>query len=399
MPIIKTQQRRGSTASWRISNPVLYPGELGLEVAAVNPDGSLVYITDPQTGEAKLLLKAGDGLRPWNDLPYAVGGPGPRGEPGQPGPQGPMGPQGQPGATGPQGPEGPRGEPGNDATVPEATPTVAGKVMLATAENKNSATKVPPAAVVREWLDALGNGMKNQAILTESGPWTAPSDAVYLFTLIAAGGPGGSSGRQGSYERNKGGAGGGGGAGFAATIPLKLNAGDAVTFTIGASVAGTAAGGATSMEVGGRTYRSYGGGAGGAGANGMGTSTAGAPGAGGGAGNDQGPGDPGGPGGTGGASTQAVDGQDGLTVSAGGLSGTPHANGAAQVNSGNGYGYDDGSGCGGQGGQSDASGGRGGKCRFKTSEGYGDGGAGANYTATAVNAGNAGRPGAIIINW
>lgn len=73
MAIIKTMQRRGSSAAWAGNNPVLAPGEFGLEVESVNPDGTLVYKTDPVSGGKVSLLKLGDGKTPWNQLPYANG--------------------------------------------------------------------------------------------------------------------------------------------------------------------------------------------------------------------------------------------------------------------------------------------------------------------------------------
>jgi len=47
-------QRRGDSSQWSESNPILAPGEIGLEV-------------DTQT------FKIGDGLTSWDDLPYASG--------------------------------------------------------------------------------------------------------------------------------------------------------------------------------------------------------------------------------------------------------------------------------------------------------------------------------------
>ena len=49
--------RRGSSQQWRDANPTLASGELGLEI---------------DTG----MIKGGNGLRPWNELPYAGGGEG-----------------------------------------------------------------------------------------------------------------------------------------------------------------------------------------------------------------------------------------------------------------------------------------------------------------------------------
>ena len=49
--------RRGSSQQWRDANPTLASGELGLEI---------------DTG----MIKGGNGLRPWNELPYVGGGEG-----------------------------------------------------------------------------------------------------------------------------------------------------------------------------------------------------------------------------------------------------------------------------------------------------------------------------------
>jgi len=55
----KIRPRRSTATEWSIINPVLYEGELVIE----NPD------TGVGTGLCK--FKIGDGVTPWNDLPYA----------------------------------------------------------------------------------------------------------------------------------------------------------------------------------------------------------------------------------------------------------------------------------------------------------------------------------------
>ena len=50
-------QRRGSAAEWDSENPVLGPGEIGVEGT-------------PTVGVQR--LKVGDGITPWNDLPYSL---------------------------------------------------------------------------------------------------------------------------------------------------------------------------------------------------------------------------------------------------------------------------------------------------------------------------------------
>jgi len=70
MAIDRLQLRRDTPAEWLSKNPVLKDGEPGFE-----------------RGTGK--LKIGDGVTPWNSLPYAS-----QGEPGEPGPQGEPGPAG-----------------------------------------------------------------------------------------------------------------------------------------------------------------------------------------------------------------------------------------------------------------------------------------------------------------
>lgn len=84
----------------------------------------------------------------WQNVGAIQGAPGATGPQGPIGPQGPEGPQGSIGATGPA---------GSDATLPSATTTVEGKVMLAADADKDSTTKVPPASLVAEWLSSKAN--------------------------------------------------------------------------------------------------------------------------------------------------------------------------------------------------------------------------------------------------
>jgi hypothetical protein len=88
----RIQLRRDTASNWGIANPVLAAGEPGLE-------------TD--TG----FVKYGNGVTPWNSLPYASTGGGGGGA-GSTGPQGVTGLQGIPGPQGPQGPQGPLGPAG-----------------------------------------------------------------------------------------------------------------------------------------------------------------------------------------------------------------------------------------------------------------------------------------------
>jgi len=67
MPIDRIQVRTDTPSEWASANPVLKEGEPGHEKG---------------TGK----IKYGDGVTPWNALPYASEGP-----PGAPGPPGPVG--------------------------------------------------------------------------------------------------------------------------------------------------------------------------------------------------------------------------------------------------------------------------------------------------------------------
>ncbi len=56
----RIRPRRGTASEWNLYNPVLAVAEMGIEC----PD------TGIGTGEVK--IKFGDGITPWNDLPYGV---------------------------------------------------------------------------------------------------------------------------------------------------------------------------------------------------------------------------------------------------------------------------------------------------------------------------------------
>ena len=107
MPI-RMQFRRGTAAQWTAANPVLYAGEMGMEIDTYK-------------------FKVGDGDTAWRFLPYgglvgSDGATGPQAATGPTGPQGTTGPtgtQGPTGATGPQaatGPTGPQGTTGPTGT-------------------------------------------------------------------------------------------------------------------------------------------------------------------------------------------------------------------------------------------------------------------------------------------
>ena len=99
--------RRGTTAEWVDSNPVLASGEPGVEL---------------DTGSFKI----GNGVAAWSALPYfsnddfvsamidaAIANAVLEGVPGPPGPQGPAGPTGATGPQGSAGAQGPKGDTGN----------------------------------------------------------------------------------------------------------------------------------------------------------------------------------------------------------------------------------------------------------------------------------------------
>lgn len=95
--------RRDLAAVWASVNPVLREGEAAYEIDTNR-------------------IKIGDGVTPWNNLPYALSGAagipgatgpaGATGATGPAGPQGPTGPKGDTGAVGPSGPRGSQGEKG-----------------------------------------------------------------------------------------------------------------------------------------------------------------------------------------------------------------------------------------------------------------------------------------------
>lgn len=102
--------RRGLASEWVEKNPVLRPGEPGVEI-------------DTQR------LKIGNGITAWTSLPYhsndaivaqMIADAVIEGIPGPPGPQGIQGPKGDTGDTGPMGPQGVKGDTGNTgATGPQ----------------------------------------------------------------------------------------------------------------------------------------------------------------------------------------------------------------------------------------------------------------------------------------
>lgn len=97
----RIQHRRAATAEWEQVNPVLSPGEIGVDLTTMG-------------------IKVGDGVTAWLDLDYITGGSGGGGT----GPAGPQGPAGPAGPTGPQGPAGPQGATGAPGAA--GTPGAAG---------------------------------------------------------------------------------------------------------------------------------------------------------------------------------------------------------------------------------------------------------------------------------
>lgn len=90
----RVQVRRDTSARWSLVNPILLSGEMGFDIDSTQ-------------------FKLGDGVTPWNSLPYWDGGIGPTGPTGPIGLTGPVGPEGPTGPTGPTGPPGPIGVTGS----------------------------------------------------------------------------------------------------------------------------------------------------------------------------------------------------------------------------------------------------------------------------------------------
>jgi len=96
---VKIQFRRDTASAWTSANPILSQGEAGYEY---------------DTGR----FKVGNGLSPWNSLPYSSGVTGPTGATGPIGlPSTVTGPTGSQGPTGPTGPQGVTGPTGAPSTV------------------------------------------------------------------------------------------------------------------------------------------------------------------------------------------------------------------------------------------------------------------------------------------
>jgi hypothetical protein len=107
---VKIQFRRDTASAWATVNPILSQGEAGFEF---------------DTGR----FKVGNGLSPWNSLPYSSGVTGPTG-PSVTGPTGPTGaastvtgPTGQQGPQGPTGPQGITGPTGATGAIGATGPT------------------------------------------------------------------------------------------------------------------------------------------------------------------------------------------------------------------------------------------------------------------------------------
>ena len=107
---VKIQFRRDTASAWSTVNPILSQGEAGYEF---------------DTGR----FKVGNGLSPWNSLPYSSGVTGPTG-PSVTGPTGPTGaastvtgPTGQQGPLGPTGPQGITGPTGATGAIGATGPT------------------------------------------------------------------------------------------------------------------------------------------------------------------------------------------------------------------------------------------------------------------------------------
>jgi hypothetical protein len=136
----RIQIRRDSSANWAINNPVLLQAEMG-------------YVTD--TNQAKF----GNGVDPWNDLPYFAPG-------GNIGPVGPTGPAGV-GPTGPPGSAGPTGAAGS------AGPT--GSAGATGAAGERGATGVAGNGIAYNNVSRY----KTYDNLTDAQIWMVSSSTIY----------------------------------------------------------------------------------------------------------------------------------------------------------------------------------------------------------------------------
>ena len=60
MPNAKIRPRSGTAEEWKSANPVLWEKEIGFEYPSEG------------VGKGLVKMKMGDGITPWNDLPYAI---------------------------------------------------------------------------------------------------------------------------------------------------------------------------------------------------------------------------------------------------------------------------------------------------------------------------------------
>ena len=125
MPTYPIQFRRDTPENWQSANPVLRQGEMGIELPGT------VGENDVETFKYKI----GDGVRAWNDLPYASGPAGPSPEYEWNGTsirfKNPNGTWGEYiDIQGPQGIKGETGDPGPAGTATPATTTTIGGVIV-----------------------------------------------------------------------------------------------------------------------------------------------------------------------------------------------------------------------------------------------------------------------------
>ena len=161
--------------------------------------------------------------------------------------------QGEKGNTGDKGDQGDQGPPGSDATVPDATPNVAGKVMLAEVGNKESIDKAETPAGAQDKADKAkadainsakaytdeeitklpkGGGFNTRRVITTTSTFSVPVTGWYEVMCIGGGHRGG-NGLQ-NYST-----GGGGGAGEVVADFIYLEKGQTVSVTIGSGSGGT----------------------------------------------------------------------------------------------------------------------------------------------------------------
>jgi len=264
MALTRITFRRDTAAQWEAINPVLLDGEIGIVRNAIGGEESL--------------WKIGDGVTPWNDLPFSSGPAGPPGADGAPGADG------KPGEDGPEGPEGPPGNDGEPGPPGEKgdTPPISDS-LTSLDSNVAASSKAVKIAYDKagEAYDKAGEALNVAGaavgtggfIYNSSGTFTAPETREYLFLIWGGGGGGGGGGgKVATTLASAGGAGGDGRNGAFIRPRVFMTKGQTAVIIIGAGGSGGARGdstgsngangtngGASSVTVGGAVYSANGG--------------------------------------------------------------------------------------------------------------------------------------------